>query len=357
MSEKQIVLIAGDGIGEEITNSARAVVDAAFAKAGVTANWIEKKAGGAAIDAFGEPLPQDTIDACQAADAVLLGAVGGPKWDDVDPSIRPEKAILGLRKALGLFCNLRPVKIYPALREFSPLKPELVESVDFVIVRELTGGIYFGEREEAQGEGPTEFAWDKETYARYEVERIMDVAVETARKRSGKVVSVDKANVLASSRLWRKIAKEKAEANPDVNMDYYYVDNTAMQLVTNPDQFDVLVTTNLFGDILSDEGAIISGSLGLLPSASIGTGTSLYEPIHGSAPDIAGQGIANPLGTILSAAMMCRYSLDLPTIADSIEEAVTAVLDAGYRTGDMYREGFTKVNTQGMTDAVIAHLG
>lgn len=350
---KKVVIIAGDGIGTEITNSARAVIDAATAKVGVTIEWVEKDAGGAAIDKFGVPLPQDTIDACKEADAVLLGAVGGPKWDDVDPSIRPEKAILGLRKELGLFCNLRPVKIYPALQEYSPLKPELVKDVDFVIVRELTGGIYFGEREEAQGEGPHELAWDKETYSRYEVERIMDVAIDTARKRSGRVVSVDKANVLASSRLWRKIAKEKAAVSSDVTMDYYYVDNTAMQLVTNPGQFDVIVTTNLFGDILSDEGAVISGSLGLLPSASIGTGTSLYEPIHGSAPDIAGKGIANPLGTILSGAMMCRYSLELPQVADAIERAVEQVLNDDIRTGDIYRDGLVKVDTQGMTKAVI----
>lgn len=268
----------------------------------------------------------------------------------------PEKAILGLRKALGLFCNFRPVRIFKALQEYSPLKPELVQDVDFVIVRELTGGIYFGEREEAQGEGPNELAWDKETYHRYEIERIMDVAIETAGKRRGKVTSVDKANVLASSRLWRKIAQEKAQANPEIAMDYLYVDNTAMQLVVNPGQFDVIVTTNLFGDILSDEGAVVSGSLGLLPSASIGTGTALYEPIHGSAPDIAGQGIANPLGTILSAAMMCRYSLNAPQAADAIEAAVEKALEAGYRTGDIYKAGMKRVNTIGMTDAVLQYL-
>ena len=272
------------------------------------------------------------------------------------PAIRPEKAILGLRKALGLFCNFRPVRIFKALQEYSPLKPELVQDVDFVIVRELTGGIYFGEREEAQGEGPNELAWDKETYHRYEIERIMDVAIETAGKRRGKVTSVDKANVLASSRLWRKIAQEKAQANPEIAMDYLYVDNTAMQLVVNPGQFDVIVTTNLFGDILSDEGAVVSGSLGLLPSASIGTGTALYEPIHGSAPDIAGQGIANPLGTILSAAMMCRYSLNAPQAADAIEAAVEKALEAGYRTGDIYKAGMKRVNTIGMTDAVLQYL-
>ena len=231
MSEKNIVLIPGDGIGTEIIAAAKAVCDVAFEKAGVKVNWIDKKAGGASIDAYGVPLTEDTIEACKNADAVLLGAVGGPKWDNVDPSIRPEKAILGLRKELGLFCNLRPVKIYPSLQEYSPLKKELVQDVDFVIVRELTGGIYFGEREEAQGEGANEFAWDKETYSRYEVERIMDIAMETARKRNKKVVSVDKANVLASSRLWRKIAQEKAAANPDIATDYFYVDNTAMQLV------------------------------------------------------------------------------------------------------------------------------
>ena len=356
MSEKNIVLIPGDGIGTEIIAAAKAVCDVAFEKAGVKVNWIDKKAGGASIDAYGVPLTEDTIEACKNADAVLLGAVGGPKWDNVDPSIRPEKAILGLRKELSLFCNLRPVKIYPSLQEYSPLKKELVQDVDFVIVRELTGGIYFGEREEAQGEGANEFAWDKETYSRYEVERIMDIAMETARKRNKKVVSVDKANVLASSRLWRKIAQEKAAANPDIVTDYFYVDNTAMQLVVNPAQFDVIVTTNLFGDILSDEGAVISGSIGLLPSASMGTGTALYEPIHGSAPDIMGQNLANPLGTILSAAMMCRHSLDLPQVADAIEKAVEQVLVDGYRTGDIYREGLKRVGTIEMAQAVIERL-
>lgn len=356
MSEKNIVLIPGDGIGTEIIDAAKAVCDVAFEKANVTVNWIDKKAGGASIDAYGEPLTQDTIDACKAADAILLGAVGGPKWDNLDPAIRPEKAILGLRKALGLFCNLRPVKIYPALQEYSPLKKELVQNVDFVIVRELTGGIYFGEREEASGSGAEESAWDKETYSRYEIERIMDVAMETARKRNKKLVSVDKANVLASSRLWRKIAQEKAAANPDIATDYYYVDNTAQQLVVNPGQFDVLVTTNLFGDILSDEGAVISGSIGLLPSASMGTGTALYEPIHGSAPDIMGQNKANPLGTILSAAMMCRHSLGLPEVADAIGSAVEQVLADGFRTGDIYRDGLKLVGTTEMAQAVIERL-
>lgn len=353
---KTVVAIDGDGIGSEIVSAARQVMDKALEKEDIKINWVEKKAGGAAIDAFGEPLPADTIEACKQADAVLLGAVGGPKWDNVEPHLRPEQAILGLRKALGLFCNLRPVKIFPALRDYSPLKPELVEHVDFVIVRELTGGIYFGERAEATGEGSEEQAWDKENYHRYEVERIMDVAVKTAQKRRGKVTSVDKANVLASSRLWRRIAQETAAKNSDIQMDYLYVDNTAMQLVTNPGQFDVIVTTNLFGDILSDEGAVVSGSLGVLPSASIGEGTALYEPIHGSAPDIAGRGIANPVGTILSAALLCRYSLDAPKAADAIEQAVEKALAEGYRTGDIYREGMIKVNTVGMTNVVLSYV-
>lgn len=354
--EKQVVAINGDGIGREIVEAARRVVDKAVVKDNIVICWAEHKAGGEAIDAYGKPLPQSTIDACKKADAVLLGAVGGPKWDSVAPAIRPEKAILGLRKELGLFCNLRPVRIFKALQEYSPLKPELVQDVDFVIVRELTGGIYFGERSEASGEGPNEKAWDKETYHRYEIERIIDVAIDTAKKRKGKVTSVDKANVLASSRLWRTVAQEKATANSAVTFDYLYVDNTAMQLVVNPGQFDVIVTTNLFGDILSDEGAVVSGSLGLLPSASIGTGTALYEPIHGSAPDIAGKGIANPLGTILSAAMMCRYSLGAPKAADAIEAAVEAALTAGYRTGDIYKDGMKRVNTEGMTEAVLQYI-
>lgn len=355
-TEKHVVVIGGDGIGHEIIDAARRVLDAAAGKHGVTITWEEQKAGGEAIDAFGEPLPQQTIDACRAADAVLLGAVGGPKWDNVDPSIRPEKAILGLRKALGLFCNLRPVKIFPALQAYSPLKQELVSGVDFVIVRELTGGIYFGEREEAHGEGPNEQAWDKETYSRYEIERIMDVAMETARRRRGKVTSVDKANVLAASRLWRKISGEKAAANPDITVDNLYVDNTAMQLVVNPAQFDVIVTSNLFGDILSDEGAVISGSIGLLPSASMGTGTALYEPIHGSAPDIAGQNKANPIATILSAAMMLRYSFDLMDEAQAIEDAVDAYLNAGYRTADLAGEGVTPLSCTECTEKIIALL-
>lgn len=353
---KNIVVISGDGIGTEIISATRRVVDEAFSQVGVGANWIEKRAGGAAIDVDGVPLPQDTIDAAKKADAVLLGAVGGPKWDKVDPAIRPEKAILGLRKELGLFCNLRPIKIFPSMRAYSPLKAELVDKVDFVIVRELTGGIYFGQRQEASGSGEQEAAWDKEEYARYEVERIMQIAVETAKKRRGQVTSVDKANVLASSRLWRKIAEETAQKNADVSFDYLYVDNAAQQMVVKPGQFDVLVTTNLFGDILSDEGAVISGSIGLLPSASIGQGTALYEPIHGSAPDIMGQGIANPLGTILSAAMMCRYSLDLSQVADKIEAAVERTLEEGYRTGDIYTEGMKRVGTEQMADVVISYL-
>lgn len=349
---KKIVLIPGDGIGTEIIAVTKDICEAVFKKYDTIVEWDEQLAGGAAIDATGIPLPQQTIAAAKAADAVLLGAVGGPKWDAVDPSIRPEKAILGLRKELGLFCNLRPVRIYPALRDYSPLKRELVEHVDFVIVRELTGGIYFGERQEATGTGDAEAAWDKETYSRMEIERILDIAIATARKRNKKVVSVDKANVLASSRLWRKITQEKAVQNPDITTKSMYVDNASQQMVVNPGQFDVMVTTNLFGDILSDEGAVVSGSIGLLPSASMGTGTSLYEPIHGSAPDIMGMNLANPLGTILAAAMMMRYSLDMPQAATDIERAVEETLEAGFRTGDIFREGLQRVGTVEMAAEV-----
>lgn len=351
-----IVLIGGDGIGPEITTVARQVLDYAFKKYQLQINWQEALAGGIAIDTVGEPLPKETIKLCQKADAILMGAVGGPKWDSNPSQLRPERAILGLRKELGLFCNLRPIKIYPALQEYSPLKPELVSAVDLIIVRELTGGIYFGDRQEAIVINNDEYAWDKEEYHRYEIERIMNVAVDLAQKRRHKITSVDKANVLASSRLWRKISREQSLQHPECTWENLYVDNTAMQLVVNPAQFDIIVTSNLFGDILSDEGAVISGSIGLLPSASLGTGTALYEPIHGSAPDIAGQNIANPLGTILSAAMMCRYSLDLPNIATDIENAVEIVLSQGYRTADNYREGCILCSTTEMGEKIIAAL-
>ena len=353
---KQIVVIPGDGIGREITDAAILVLKKVAAKHNIELVFSEYDAGGAAIDKFGEPLPQATIDAAKAADAVLLGAVGGPKWDGVAPHLRPERAILGLRKALGLFANLRPISVPASLAEYSPLKPELVSGADILIVRELTGGIYFGEKFEAQEVDGVMTAWDKEFYTKPEIERIVELACQAAQKRKGKVTSVDKSNVLASSRLWRKTAHEVAEKYPDVELGDMYVDNAAMQLASNPKGFDVLVTSNLFGDILSDEAAVIGGSIGMMPSASMGKGTGLYEPIHGSAPDIAGMGIANPVGTILSAAMMLRYSLDENEAALAIEKAVDEVLADGYRTADLYREGMKKASTMEMAEAIAAKI-
>ncbi|SDD61169.1 3-isopropylmalate dehydrogenase [Sporomusa acidovorans] len=356
MSSKHIVIIPGDGIGTEITAEALRVSQAAAEKCRVAFTYENKQAGGAAIDACGVPLPEDTIEACRQADGVLLGAVGGPKWDQVAPELRAEKAILGLRKSLGLYANLRPVKVFSALAGQSPLKPEIVKTVDILIVRELNGGIYYGTRREAAVVNGIEQACDNEMYSRPEIERIVRLACQAAAGRKGRVVSVDKANVLATSRLWRKVANEVAADFSQVEISHMYVDNCAMQLVLNPGSFDVIVTGNLFGDILSDEAAVLSGSIGLLPSASLGDGTGLYEPIHGSAPDIAGKGLANPLGTILSAAMMFRYSLGSNQVADMIEDAVEQVLADGYRTADIYQPGFTRVTTEEMGQQVIARL-
>jgi len=353
---KKIVVIPGDGIGKEITDSAVKVLKKIDGKFSLGLEYDYKAAGGTAYDEYGTPLPEETIAACKAADGVLFGAVGGEKWDNVDPALRPEKAILGLRKNLGLYANLRPVKVADALVEYSPLKPELVKGADLVIVRELVGGIYFGDRCESEISAGVERAWDLENYSVPEVERIVKLALETAKLRRGKVTSVDKANVLATSRLWRRTAIRTAEAFHDVEMNHLYVDNCAMQLAVRPTQFDVIVTGNMFGDILSDEAAVIGGSIGLLPSASIGECTSLYEPIHGSAPDIAGKGIANPIGTVLSAAMLLRYSLKAEDAAKSIEKAVDQALNDGFRTADLWRDGFTKVNTSEMTDAICARL-
>ncbi|SEH22057.1 3-isopropylmalate dehydrogenase [Selenomonas sp. KH1T6] len=345
----KIVVIPGDGIGEEITRSAVAVLKAADKKYNLGLEYEFHDAGGTAYDKYGTPLPEETLEACKKADGVLFGAVGGDKWDNVDPALRPEKAILGLRKGLGLYANLRPVKVAEALVEYSPLKPELAKGVDLVIVRELVGGIYFGERCESEIHEGAERAWDLENYSVPEVERIVKLACETAKLRRGKLTSVDKANVLATSRLWRRTAAKVAEGYPEVELKNLYVDNCAMQLAINPAQFDVIVTGNLFGDILSDEAAVVGGSIGMLPSASIGTSTSLYEPIHGSAPDIAGKGIANPMGTILSAAMLLRYSLHEEEAAKAIEAAVEKVLEEGWRTADLWKEGFKKANTEEIT--------
>ena len=354
--EFKIALVKGDGIGPEIVDSAVRVLEKIGRKFGHTFHCTPYLAGGCAIDAVGIPLPQETVDGCLAADSVLLGAVGGPKWDKNPGNLRPEKALLGLRAALGLFTNLRPAKIYPALAGDCPLRPDIVaDGFDMVMVRELTGGIYFGERGRRDGKyGPE--AYDTEAYSVMEIERIARVAFETARKRRKNVISIDKANVLETSRLWRETVHRIAEEYPDVTCTDMLVDNAAMQLVRNPAQFDVVVTTNMFGDILSDEASQITGSIGLLPSASLGsTKRGLYEPIHGSAPDIAGQNKANPIATILSAAMMLRYSFDLGAEADAIEAAVDRVLNKGLRTADL-GGGEASLGCTEMTDAILAEL-
>ena len=353
---KKIVVIPGDGIGKEITDSEVEVLKKVDEKFKLDLEFETYDAGGTAYDKFGLPLPDETLDACKKADAVLFGAVGGNKWDNVKAELRPERAILGLRKGLGLYANLRPVKVATALVKNSPLKPELVDGVDLVIVRELVGGIYFGDRCESEIKNGVERAWDLENYSVPEVDRIAKLAFETAKIRRGKLTSVDKANVLATSRLWRRTITKLAENYQDVELNHLYVDNCAMQLCVNPKQFDVIVTGNLFGDILSDEAAVIGGSIGLMPSASIGELTSLYEPIHGSAPDIAGKGIANPMGTILSAAMLLRYSLHAEEAAKAIESAIDKTLAEGYRTADIYSEGFKKIGTAEATEKIIKNL-
>lgn len=334
--EFNIALLKGDGIGPEIVDSAVAVLEKTAEKFGHKFNFTPYLIGGCAIDATGKPLPQETVDGCLASDSVLLGAVGGPKWDDQPGENRPEKALLGIRSALELYTNLRPAKLYPALRNASPLKDEIVgDGFDLMIVRELTGGIYFGDRGYRQGKYGKE-AYDTEAYSVTEIERIGRVAFDSAMKRNKKLCSIDKANVLESSRLWRKTMHKLAEEYPEVEYSDMFVDNAAMQLVRNPRQFDVIVTSNMFGDILSDEASQITGSIGMLASASMGATTrGMYEPIHGSAPDIAGQNKANPIATILSAAMMLRFSFGLAAEADAIEKAVDDVLNAGWRTADL----------------------
>ena len=342
-----IAVIPGDGIGPEVINEAIKVLDAAGSKYGHEFNYTHVLAGGAAIDAAGECLPQETIDIAKKSDAVLLGAVGGPKWDSLPGDKRPERALLGIRKELGLFANLRPAIMFDELKDSCPIRPEKVEGgLDLLVVRELTGGIYFGER----GYKDTNMgkaAYDIEQYSEGEVKRIAEVAFDMAMKRNKKVTSVDKANVLESSRLWRKTVAEVAKNYPEVELENFYVDNTAMQLVYNPKQFDVIVTSNIFGDILSDEASMITGSLGMLPSASLAEGNfGMYEPVHGSAPDIAGTGKANPMATILSAAMMLKYTFGLSDEADAIESAVKKTLAAGYRTPDIMSEGKTPATTE-----------
>ena len=353
---KKIIVIPGDGIGQEITNSAVKVLKKVDEKFNIGLQFDYRDAGGTSYEKFGTPLTDEALDACKNADGVLFGAVGGKKWDNLPVNLRPERAIFGLRKGLGLFANLRPTKVYPELINSSPLKPELVGGCDLLIVRELVGGIYFGKRCESEFIDGIEQAWDTEIYSVPEIERITKLAFETAKIRRGKVTSVDKANVLAASRLWRKITVEMAKNFPEVELNHLYVDNAAMQLVLNPKQFDVIVTNNIFGDILSDEASVIGGSIGLMPSASIGELTSLYEPIHGSAPDIAGKDLANPMGTILSAAMLLRYSLKEEIAAKAIENAIDKTLADGFRTADIYSNGFKRVGTEKVTEIICDNL-
>ena len=368
MTTYQICLLPGDGIGPEIIAEGVKVLDAVGAKYGVTFEYTEAAIGGCAIDEFGTALPEATLEAARAADAVLLAAVGGPKWDTTDPEKpRPEQGLLGIRKGLELYTNLRPVQIFDALSAASTLKPEVIEGVDLMMVRELTGGVYFGRRERFYDEAGAgvggaagQRAYDTMEYREYEIDRIARQAFEAARKRRNKVTSVDKANVLESSRLWREVVHAIHEADyPDVDLEDILVDNCAMQLITRPADFDVMVTENMFGDILSDEAAQITGSLGMLASASLGDGTALYEPSHGSAPDIAGRGIANPLAQILSVEMMLRYSFDMQDAADDIRRSITSVLDAGWRTGDIADVATPAdkvVGTEAMGNLVVENL-
>ena len=357
-----IAVLPGDGIGPEVTAEAIKVLDAVASRFGHDFDLRYGRIGGNAIDDFGTPLPDETLEMCGDADGVLFGAVGGPKWDDPNAATRPEDGILAVRKGLGLFANLRPVKVFPAIINSSPIKPHLLKGVDIMVVRELTGGLYFGKPKKRWDTSRGRRAVDTLRYTEREIERILRVGFELARGRRGRLMSTDKANVLATSRLWREIATEVAAEYPDVELDHMYADNLAMQIIRAPGQFDVIVGENTFGDIISDEAAVLAGSLGMLPSASLAglpakgrrrrRVVSLYEPIHGSAPDIAGQGIANPIGMVLSTAMMLRYSLGLDEEADAIERAVDGVLAEGYRTPDIATDGGDVVGTTRMGDVI-----
>jgi 3-isopropylmalate dehydrogenase len=350
--EFQIAVLPGDGIGPEVVQEALKILRRLGVKFGHQFHVREGLAGGAALDAVGEPLPADTLKLCKSSDAVLLGAVGGPKWDNNPPPRKPEKALLGLRKELGLYANLRPAKMYASLLDASSLKREIVRDVDLLVVRELTGGLYFGEPrgiEESDGE---EVGVNTLRYSASEIERIAVVAFEAAQKRKKNVCSVDKANILETSQLWRKVVSSVGKRYPDVHLHHMYVDNCSMQLIRSPGQFDVILTENLFGDILSDEAAMLTGSIGMLPSASLGGKVALYEPVHGSAPDIANQGKANPIATIASVGMMLRYSFHLQDEADAIEKAIEKVLAVGYRTADLLQSqaSQTLLKTSAMGD-------
>ncbi|QPJ63214.1 MAG: 3-isopropylmalate dehydrogenase [Candidatus Nitronauta litoralis] len=359
MSEKfNITVLPGDGIGPEVMTEAIKVLRVVEQKLGLTLELKECPVGGAAYDATGHPLPEETLKKAESADAVLLGAVGGPKWETIDFSLRPERALLGLRSSLGLFANLRPAKIFSALTNASTLKPEVVEGLDIMVVRELTGGIYFGE---PRGTGTTpegeKKGFNTLVYTESEVRRIAAIAFDVAKKRDKKVCSVDKANVLECTGFWREVVIDAHKAHPEIELSHMYVDNAAMQLVRNPKQFDVIVTTNMFGDILSDEASMLTGSIGMLPSASLGEKHAMYEPIHGSAPDIAGQDKANPLATIMSAGMMFKYSFNREDVHDALEKVVESVLEEGYRTPDIMSDGMKQVGCKEMGDLVAKGVG
>lgn len=355
---KEIVVLPGDGIGPEVTKEAVNILQTVCHRHGHKLRARTFPVGGASIDRYGRPLTEDTLQACKDSSAVLLGAVGGSKWDDQPKDKRPEAALLSLRKELDLFANLRPIKTYKSLIHASPLKPEIIDGVDIMIVRELTGGIYFGRPRLIEQTETGERAVDTMAYSTEEIERVTHTAFETASVRRRKVTSVDKANVLDSSRLWRKTVKESAKQWPEIALEHMLVDNCAMQLIRDPKQFDVILTGNMFGDILSDEASMITGSIGMLPSASIGKDYAMYEPVHGSAPDIAGQNKANPLAAIASVALMCRYSLDMPEAAMEIEDAIFSTLQDGFRTGDIFSRMSKEyeVSTTEMGSAVLKHL-
>ncbi len=368
MAGYRIAAIGGDGVGPEVVAAGRRVLDAVAARDGLSIDWLDVVAGGAAIDGYGTALRAEDLDAVAGCDAVLLGAVGGPRWDDPDAKVRPEQALFALRGGLELFANLRPVTPLPALVPSSPVRPEVLEGTDLLIVRELTSGLYFGRPSEQRDTPEGRIGIDTLWYTEAEIRRVVRLAFELARGRRRRLTSVDKANVLATSRLWRKVVDETRPEFPDVEVNHQLVDSCAMLLVHRPATFDVLVTENLFGDILSDEAAVLAGSLGMLPSASLGDRRTahgrfgLYEPIHGSAPDIAGRDAANPLGTILSAAMLLRWSLGLLPAAEDVEAAVRSAIDHGFRTADLLppdgdRSGLRVVGTRAMTDAVVEHLG
>ncbi len=351
-----IAVLAGDGVGQEIVPEAVKILQAVGERFHHHFEFVSGDVGGQAIDSVGEPLPRATLELAKRSDAVLLGAVGGPKWEGLEYRLRPERALLGLREQLGLFANLRPAKLYPMLADASTLKREVVEGIDLLVVRELTGGIYFGKPKGIEKIPGGERGINTEVYTTEEIRRIAKVAFEAARKRRRRVTSVDKANVLESSELWRRVVIQVHKDYPDVELNHLYVDNCAMQLVRNPRQFDVLVTSNLFGDILSDEAAMLTGSIGMLPSASLGSQTGLYEPIHGSAPDIAGQSIANPIATIASAAMMLSYSFHLEKEAEAVEQAIVKTLERGHRTKDIASPGTSLVSTVEMGEAILKNL-